>query len=109
MINEIKQIVNGYLNNRKPACLMIGTALADGVKLSEKLTLPWEMVYGNLKDSVTAGQQVRLFRDDGGHAYYILEIVGYAPAMKDRTLQIDPIPVGDTTLSEIKIKDVVKS
>lgn len=109
MINEIKQIVDGYLNNRKPACLMIGTVEAGGVKLSEKLTLPWEMVYGNLKDSVTAGQQVRLFRNDGGHAYYILEIIGSAPAMKDSTLKIEPITIGSTTISEIKIKDVVKS
>lgn len=108
MINEIKQIIDGYLNNRKPACLMIGTVISGGVKVSEKLTLPWEMVYGNLKDSVAAGQQVRLFRDDGGHAYYILEIIGYAPAVKDRTLQIEPISIGDTTISEIKIKDVVK-
>jgi hypothetical protein len=108
MINEIKQIIDGYLNNRKPACLMIGTVISGGVKVSEKLTLPWEMVYGNLKDSVTAGQQVRLFRDDGGHAYYILEIIGYAPAVKDRTLQIEPITIDGTTISEIKIKDVVK-
>ena len=107
MINEIKQIVDGYLNNRKPACLMIGTAQADGVKLSEKLTLPWEMVYGNLKDSVTAGQQLRLFRDDGGHAYYILEIIGYTPAMKGQTMEYTA--VGGTTTTEIEIKDVVKT
>lgn len=75
MINEIKQIVDGYLNNRKPACLMIGTVVSGGVKLSEKLTLPWEMVYGNLKGSATVGRQVRLLRDDGGHAYYILEVI----------------------------------
>lgn len=108
MISEIKQCIDNYLNNRKPACLMIGTVESGGVKLSEKLTLPWEMVYGNLKDSVTAGQQVRLFRDDGGHAYYILEIIGYAPAVKDRTLKIEPISIDGTTISEIKIKDVVK-
>lgn len=108
MINEIKQCIDGYLNNRKPACLMIGTVVSGGVKVSEKLTLPWEMIYGNLKDSVTAGQQVRLFRDDGGHAYYILEIIGYTPAMKGHTLRIDPVTIDGTTLSEIKIKDVVK-
>lgn len=105
MINEIKQCIDGYLNNRKPACLVIGTVVSGGVKLSEKLTLPWEMVYGNLKGSATAGQQVRLFRDDGGHAYYILEIIGYTPAMKGQTLKVES---GDT-VSEIKIEDVVKS
>lgn len=103
MINEIKQIVDGYLNNRKPACLMIGTVLSDGVKVSEKLTLPWEMVYGNLKDYVAVGQQVRLFRDDGGHAYYILEIIDLPPAVKGVTLQVETVSSG-----EIRIKDVVK-
>lgn len=103
MINEIKQIVDGYLNNRKPACLMIGTVVSDGVKLSEKLTLPMEMVYGNLKDYVSAGQQVRLFRDDGGHAYYILEIIGSPSAIQGTTLQTEAAADG-----KIKIKDVTK-
>lgn len=107
MINEIKQCIDGYLNNRKPACLMLGTVVSGGVKLSEKLTLPWEMIYGNLKDSVTAGQQVRLFRDDGGHAYYVLEIIGCTPAMKGQTLKYTP--VGGADVSEIEIKDVTKT
>jgi len=75
MINEIKQIVENYLNNRKMACLMIGTVVSGGVKISEKLTLPWELVYGNLKSGLTTGKEVRLLRDDGGHAYYILEVI----------------------------------
>lgn len=107
MINEIKRCIDGYLNNRKLACLIIGTAEPGGVKVSEKLTLPWEMVYGNLKGSVTAGQQLRLFRDDGGHAYYILEIIGYTPAMKGQRLKYKP--VGSTTISEVEIKDVTKA
>lgn len=75
MINEIKQIIEGYLNNRKPACMMIGTVASGGVKVSEKLTLPWELIYGNLKTGLTAGNRIRLLRDDGGHAYYILEVI----------------------------------
>lgn len=109
MINEIKRCIDGYLNNRKPACLILGTVKTGGVKISEKLTLPWEMVYGNLKDSVTAGQQVRLFRDDGGHAYYILEIIGSTPAIKGQTLKYTSGADEGATVSELKIKDVVKS
>lgn len=109
MIREIKQIVDGYLNNRKPACLMIGTVVSGGVKVSEKLTLPWELVDGTLRDYTAAGNQVRLIRDDGGKRYYIVEIIGCAPAAKGRTVQIEPITIGNTTISEIKIKDVTKT
>lgn len=108
MINEIKQIVEGYLNNRKPVCLMIGTVVAAGVKISEKLTLPWELIDGTLRDYAAVGDTVRLIRDDGGARYYIVEIIGYVPATKGRTIQIEPITIGSTTISEIKIKDVVK-
>ncbi|TGJ75478.1 DNA helicase [Caproiciproducens galactitolivorans] len=108
MINEIKQIVDGYLNNRKLACLMVGTVVSGGVKVSEKLTLPWELVDGTLRDYVATGDTVRLIRDDGGARYYIVEIIGYVPAAKGRKLQIEPLTIGGTTISEIKIKDVVK-
>lgn len=108
MINESKQIVENYINNRKPACLMIGTAVEGGIKVSEKLTIPGELVYGNLKDGLQAGDQVRLLRNDGGQAYYILEVIGAAPATKGRTLQIEPITVSNgMTISSIAIKDVV--
>ncbi|XOQ49646.1 MAG: Phage protein [Eubacteriales bacterium] len=108
MINEIKQIVEGYLNNRKPACLMIGTVVAAGVKISEKLTLPWELIDGTLRDYAAVGDTVRLIRDDGGARYFIVEIIGCAPAAKGRTMQIEPITIGGTTISEIKVKDVVR-
>jgi len=75
MINEIKQIVENYLNNRKLACLMIGTAVSGGVKVSEKLTIPYELIVGNLKIGLEIGKKVRLLRDDGGQTYYILEVI----------------------------------
>jgi hypothetical protein len=75
MINEIKQIVENYLNNRKPACLMIGTAVSNGIKTSEKLTIPYELIVGNLKIGLEIGKKVRLLRDDGGQTYYILEVI----------------------------------
>ena len=107
MINEIKTIVENYLNNRKPACLMLGTVTADGVKVSEKLTLPWELVDGTLRGFAAPGSKVRLIRDDGGQRFFIVEIVGYAPAAKGRTLQIEPVTIGNTTISQIVIKDVI--
>lgn len=108
MIDKIKQLVQGYLDNRKLACLMIGTAVSDGIKVSEKLTIPGELVYGNLKTDLNTGDQVRLLRNDGGQAYYILEVIGATPATKGRTLQIQPITVADgMTISSVEIKDVV--
>jgi hypothetical protein len=106
MIEQIKTIVENYINNRKLACLMIGTATDDGVKISEKLTLPWELISGTLKDFAVSGDTLQLIRDDGGQRFYIVEIIGYAPAAKGRTVQIEPITIGDVTISEIKIKDV---
>lgn len=106
MIREIKRIVENYLNNRKPACLMLGTVVSGGVKISEKLTLPWELVDGTLRGFACAGDRVRLIRDDGGKRYFIVEIIGSAPAAKGRTIQIEPIIIGETTISELRIKDV---
>jgi hypothetical protein len=109
MISEIKQIVENYINNRKPACLMIGTMMDGGVKVSEKLTVPAELVCGNLKEFASAGDRVRLIRDDGGQRYYILEIIGSVPAVKNCTVEIKPVTVTDgMTLSSLSVKDVVK-
>ncbi|MCI2105100.1 MAG: DUF2577 domain-containing protein [Intestinimonas sp.] len=75
MIDEIKLIIENYINNRKPACLMIGTVVSGGIKVSEKLTIPDELIIGNLKNTAEAGDRVRLLRDDGGQLYYILEVM----------------------------------
>lgn len=75
MINEIKTIVQNYLNNAALCCLMIGTVTGDGIKISDKLTLPHELVTGNLKASITPGQKVRLLRNHGGQQFYILEVI----------------------------------
>lgn len=109
MINEIKTIVDNYLNNRKVAHLQPGTVVdGGGIKISEKLTLPSELIVGNLKDNLKTGDGVWLLRDDGGQLFYVLEIVGLNPATEDRTLSIEPITVTNgMTISSIKIKDVV--
>ena len=75
MINEIKQIIENYLNNRKLVCLMIGTVSDSGIKINDKLTIPFELTCGNLKKSMAAGDKVRLLRNDGGQMFYILEVI----------------------------------
>ncbi len=75
MINEIKQIVQNYLNNAKLCGLMVGTVTDDSIRISDKLSIPMELIVGNLKSSVTAGQKVRLLRNHGGQQFYILEVI----------------------------------
>jgi len=75
MINEIKEIVKNYLNNEKLCTFMLGTVVNDGIKVSDKLTIPMELVTGNQKSSLTTGQKVRLLRNHGGQQFYILEVI----------------------------------
>ena len=75
MINEIKTIVQNYLNNAKLAAIMTGTVTADGIRVSDKLVLPDELIIGNLKSSIAAGDKVHLLRDYGGKRFYILEVI----------------------------------
>lgn len=75
MINEIKKIVQNYLNNAKLCSLIIGTVTAEGIKISDKLTIPGDLIVGNLKDTVINGDKVRLLRNHGGQQFYILEVI----------------------------------
>ena len=75
MINEIKQVVQNYLNNAKLSALQVGTVVADGIKVSDKLTVPMELIIGNAKPSLIVGQKVRLLRNHGGQQFYILEVI----------------------------------
>lgn len=75
MINEIKLIVQNYLNNAKLCSLMIGTVAAAGIRVSDKLTIPNDLIVGNLKSTVLPGQKVRLLRNHGGQQFYILEVI----------------------------------
>lgn len=75
MINEIKTVVQNYLNNAKLCSLMAGTVTPDGIKISDKMVIPTELVVGNLKSSLTAGRKVRLLRNHGGQQFYILEVI----------------------------------
>lgn len=75
MISEIKTIVQNYLDNVKLCSIVNGTVTANGIKVNDKLTLPMELVMGNLKKTTTAGDKVRLLRNHGGKQFYILEVI----------------------------------
>jgi hypothetical protein len=75
MIQEIKRIVENYLNNAKLCGIYIGTVTEDGIKISDKLIIPDELVIGNLKKTVSPGDAVRLLRNHGGQQFYILEVI----------------------------------
>lgn len=108
MINEIKTIVQNYLNNAKLCSIMLGTVVSGGIKVSDKLTIPNELINGNLKDYTSIGDKVRIIRNHGGQEFYIVEIIGLSAATKNRTLTIEPITVSEgMTISSIKIKDVI--
>ncbi|WFR57277.1 DNA helicase [Anaerocolumna sp. AGMB13025] len=75
MIQEIKRIVENYLNNAKLCSILPGTVTADGIQISDKLTIPEELIIGNLKLTAVPGDKVRLIRNHGGQQYYILEVI----------------------------------
>lgn len=74
MINEIKTIVQNFLNNAKLSEFMQGEVVADGIKVSDKLVIPMELIVGNLKSSLVTGEKVRLLRNHGGKQFFILEV-----------------------------------
>ena len=58
LFNLIKTVVDNYMKSRKPAAVLVGTYT------------------GNAKSQLVSGDKVRLLRNDRGHEYYILEIIG---------------------------------
>lgn len=75
MINEIKTIIQNYLSNEKFCCIMIGTVLENGVRVSDKLIIPFDLITGKLKSHISQGQRVRMLRDHGGQQFFILEVM----------------------------------
>ena len=73
--NQIKTIVENYMRSRKPAAILPGTYTGSAI-IIETLPVPMSMVSGNMKSRLTAGDKVRLLRNDRGREYYILEIIG---------------------------------
>ncbi|WP_245570835.1 DNA helicase [Anaerovorax odorimutans] len=109
MINEIKNIVQNYLNNVKLCNMINGVVLKEGIKVSDKLTIPNELVKGNLKNFVSVNDEVKLIRNHGGQEFYIVEVIGLMPVTKDMRISIDPIKVSNgMELTSFKIKGVYR-
>ncbi len=75
MINEIKAIVQNYLNNEKFCCIMLGTVVENGVRVSDRLIIPFALITGRLKEGISCGNKVRMLRDHGGQQFFILEVM----------------------------------
>lgn len=112
MINEIKTVVQNYLNNAKLCNLTVGTVVNDGIWISDKLVIPEELIKGDLKSFTHIGDKVRLIRNHGGQEFYIVEIFGVEPVLKGMTLSIEPIILsipeggGSVIINSIKINEV---
>ena len=104
MIEEIKTIIQNYLNNAKLCHLMTGIVTDAGIKVSEKLTIPFELIIGNLKECISVGDKVRLIRNHGGQEFYITEIIGRKFVTKGSTIKLT---VNGVTQS-YKVEDVLK-
>ncbi|MDR7856297.1 hypothetical protein [Tissierella sp.] len=104
MIQEIKIIVQNYLNNIKLCSIMLGTVVADGVKISDKLVIPNELIEGNLKVFISIGDKVRLIRNHGGQEFYIVEIIDKEFISKGCTIKLSI----DGMTRSYKVEDVIK-
>lgn len=78
----IKTVVDNYMKNRKPSAVLIGTYTGTAVMIGQ-LPVPMSMISGNMVKKLDLGDKVRLLRNDGGHEYYILEIVGKPYQIKE--------------------------
>lgn len=75
MINEIKTIVQNYLGTVNLSRIETGIVKSNGIKITDKLTVPMALVSGNLKQHIKTGDRVRLLRNLGGQDFFILEIM----------------------------------
>ncbi len=107
MINEIKTIVENYLKNAKLTRFIIGTVVNDGIKISDKLIVPNELIQGNLKNNIIIGQKVRLLQNYGGQEFYITEIIDSPLIMKGTVLEeVVEIDEGFTIPKELIVGDL---
>lgn len=104
MINEIKTVINNYINNAKLCGLMVGTVAREGIKVSDKLVIPDELIEGNLKDYISPGDKVKLIRNHGGQEFYIVEIIGKVFVTKGSTIKLSI----DGVTQSYRVEDVIK-
>ncbi len=102
MINEIKIIIQNYINNAKLCSLMNGTVVGEGIYINDKLTIPYELIKGNLKDYTETGDKVHIIRNHGGKEFYIVEIIDKVFITKGLIITLSP---GDNA-NEYKVEDV---
>lgn len=102
MIDEIKTIIQNYLNNVKLCSLMTGTVVSDGIKINDKLVIPDELIKGSLKKLAKPGEQVRMIRNHGGQEFYIIEIINKEFVTKGATITL----LKDGYSYEYMVKDV---
>ena len=102
MINEIKEVIQNYINNAKLSCLMSGIAVSGGIKINEKLTIPKELVRGNLMEYITIGDEVRILRNHGGREFYLVEIIDKAFVTKGAAITLSL----NGNIYEYKVEDV---
>lgn len=102
MINEIKEIIQNYMNNAKLCSLMTGTVADNGIMINEKLIIPMELIQGNLKVYTSAGDKVRMIRNHGGKEFYIVEIMDKAFITKGCTVMLSL----NGNAIEYKVEDV---
>lgn len=95
MITEIKTIVKNYIDTIKLSRIELGTVVSDGVKINDKLTVPFDLVVGNLNKYIKTGDKVRLSRNLGGQEYYILEIVDRLPLLENAELEVSMFVLAD--------------
>ena len=102
MINEIKIIIRNYINNAKLCSYMTGSVNDEGIAINDKVTIPYELIRGNIKEQVNSGDKVRVLRNNGGKDYYILEILNKPVIKKGAILTLSI----DGTAFEYKVEDV---
>lgn len=104
MIQEIKTIIQNYLSNAKLSEIMLGTVVNEGIRTSDKLVIPNELVNGNLRNYISIGDKVRLIRNHGGQEFYIVEIIGKEFIVKGSTIKLSI----DGVTKSYKVEDVIK-
>jgi hypothetical protein len=81
---------------------MIGTVVENGIIVNEKLTIPKELMKGNLKEYIATGDRVRFLRNHGGKEFYITEIIDRTFITKGSTISLSI----DGNIYEYKVEDV---
>lgn len=83
MINEIKQIIDAYLNNKKLPAMITGTVQSNGIYVDAKFTIPLSRVSGALKSKIKTGDRVRVLAGTGWADFFVLEIINREIAYRD--------------------------